>query len=731
MPFAVLFPWSQVVAVGKARFEQAKPLRALLHEHCLLRIQPVAKDWRARMNKFGRTFVFLLTVLLAPASLPAQNSVTQYELLYRFPKMHAVSDGYAWIEFEVRSRLPKPSAYDEQFEIEFEIENSNAFYRDEPNAVSVEATVVIPAGQTSGKAKALAPGYCVGDNGNINVKVRHVDGIYWDRIQAWRNSNTVSKRVLFVAEQEIGVWSRIELKGRGRFRQAGNVTRSPAGNVSYPAFHTGFNQTISPLVAPQSCIHPIVPESLPNHWVEVSHYQMIVMSHLIWNKYVASDPDKKAALVDWMRAGGTVLIYDLENGDGDADTIRDSLAMNRTEQAILREQNWISALEPLTPADSMNSPRGTNVQAKEKIEDLRSSAGLVKVGKGFLAIAKKDVSKWNYNDWLTVDRHLNAGRAQFVDEGSQYRMSFYKSFQIPGVGQPPVIMFRLMIVLFVIIIGPVNYIMLARMRRLNLLLFTVPAISIVTCLSLLLFAMINDGFGLYGRVESVSYLDQRTGQIESQSRHQYFGASVPRNGYAFDYQTKAVASASRNSGRFFVSTGEDNYRIEGGDIRARSEHQFYVQRVDYTKAQLKIDSVTPEEVQFENQLGGRIRYLLIRDQNNYYFAENIGDGEAGTAEQNALGSCESKLGRIVADLRPDESEDDYDYYGPYGMYYGNSESEFLTDKVFNRLRMKTGIPHLKRPNSYVAILEDFSEVKPGYEKTKVRKQLHVVFGVWK
>ena len=73
------------------------------------------------MNKFGRTFVFLLTVLLAPASLPAQNSVTQYELLYRFPKMHAVSDGYAWIEFEVRSRLPKPSAYDEQFEIEFEI----------------------------------------------------------------------------------------------------------------------------------------------------------------------------------------------------------------------------------------------------------------------------------------------------------------------------------------------------------------------------------------------------------------------------------------------------------------------------------------------------------------------------------------------------------------------------------------------------------------------------------
>ena len=51
----------------------------------------------------------------------------------------------------------------------------------------------------------------------------------------------------------------------------------------------------------------------------------------------------------------------------------------------------------------------------------------------------------------------------------------YWTFLIPGVGEAPVVSFLLLVSLFAIVIGPVNYVVLGRSRRLYLLLLTVPA----------------------------------------------------------------------------------------------------------------------------------------------------------------------------------------------------------------------------------------------------------------
>ena len=55
---------------------------------------------------------------------------------------------------------------------------------------------------------------------------------------------------------------------------------------------------------------------------------------------------------------------------------------------------------------------------------------------------------------------------------------FWK-FLIPGVGLAPVGGFRVLITLFVIAIGPVNYFLLRRLKRLHLLLLTTPASAAV------------------------------------------------------------------------------------------------------------------------------------------------------------------------------------------------------------------------------------------------------------
>ena len=65
-------------------------------------------------------------------------------------------------------------------------------------------------------------------------------------------------------------------------------------------------------------------------------------------------------------------------------------------------------------------------------------------------------------------------------------------FLIPGVGMAPVNGFRVLITLFVVLIGPVNYVLLRRKRRLHLLLVMIPAGAALVTGSLFAYAMVND-----------------------------------------------------------------------------------------------------------------------------------------------------------------------------------------------------------------------------------------------
>src|SRR6266478_2253668 len=80
--------------------------------------------------------------------------------------------------------------------------------------------------------------------------------------------------------------------------------------------------------------------------------------------------------------------------------------------------------------------------------------------------------------------------------------SDFWEFLIPGVGLTPVVQFQILISLFVIGIGPVNYLLLRRWRRLGLLLITVPASAAIVTLALFGYALIHDGLGVRVRARS-------------------------------------------------------------------------------------------------------------------------------------------------------------------------------------------------------------------------------------
>ena len=69
----------------------------------------------------------------------------------------------------------------------------------------------------------------------------------------------------------------------------------------------------------------------------------------------------------------------------------------------------------------------------------------------------------------------------------------YWNFLIPGVGVAPVTQFCVLITVFVIGIGPVNYWLLRRRRQLHLLLLTIPASAAAVTLLLFAYALMADG----------------------------------------------------------------------------------------------------------------------------------------------------------------------------------------------------------------------------------------------
>src|SRR5262249_23005906 len=125
----------------------------------------------------------------------------------------------------------------------------------------------------------------------------------------------------------------------------------------------------------------------------------------------------------------------------------------------------------------------------------------------------------------------------------------YWKLLIPGVGQAPVMGYLLLVSLFAVIIGTVNYLLLDRVRRQYLLLITVPAGALGVTTALVAFAAMSDGVRTRLRVRSFADLDQKTGRAAVWSRQSYYAAIAPSQGLHFPDDSTAFPIAPQPGDR--------------------------------------------------------------------------------------------------------------------------------------------------------------------------------------
>ncbi len=139
-------------------------------------------------------------------------------------------------------------------------------------------------------------------------------------------------------------------------------------------------------------------------------------------------------------------------------------------------------------------------------------------------IDSEGASKWQW-----PARH---GVVLDPDSVSLNRSDFWE-FTIPGVGLTPITEFQVLISLFVLAIGPLNYWLLRRWHRQNLLILTVPLTAATATGLLLLYAMLADGLGVRTRIRSFTEIDCRRGEAVCWSRLSYYAGVSPSRGLEF------------------------------------------------------------------------------------------------------------------------------------------------------------------------------------------------------
>ncbi|NIL98440.1 MAG: hypothetical protein GTO53_11125 [Planctomycetales bacterium] len=321
------------------------------------------------------------------------------------------------------------------------------------------------------------------------------------------------------------------------------------------------------------------------------------------------------------------------------------------------------------------------------------------------------------------------------------------SMLIPDVGLAPVGEFRVLITLFVIVIGPVNYFFLRRIGKLHLLLISVPLGAALVTGGLFLYAVAADGFQTRVRVRSFTEIDQRSGEAVCWSRQSYYAGLAPSEGLQMpdDVVVYPIRYSRRGYHRDPDKPREirwnDQQQLTRGWLDSRTPTQYLVIGARATEKGLVFQKVS-DGIRLRNGLGTAIHHLLVSDQRGgLHWGEAIPQADAATLSPIPLEAARRKFRDIFQSHWPQppgeldpaaaasfaweqEFWETFDFGDGYN--YQGCQSSRLEYALRHWMALKPAPP----PRSYLAIVQQSPEVRLGLEDVIQTASFHVVLGRW-
>ncbi|HPB32060.1 MAG TPA: hypothetical protein PLB62_11440 [Candidatus Sumerlaeota bacterium] len=261
----------------------------------------------------------------------------------------------------------------------------------------------------------------------------------------------------------------------------------------------------------------------------------------------------------------------------------------------------------------------------------------------------------------------------------------------------------LLVTLFVIIAGPVNYFHFRSRKRLRRLLVSLPLLSAGFCLLIVLYFVGTQGFARRGGTVSLALLDEKTNRGFAYSSHCLYSGLYPMGGFRFDEQTLFMPMIQDQS--FFRQPRGLEYdmditaglNLKSGLFKPLENFEYLTATPFQTRENLIYE---PERKTVTNGFEKPIRGLVLEDAGSIYFAERIKPGEAASLKQQTGTSLEETFRSLMLN---------------------NEERRFFVQKMGTLLYQQDSQSPAEKPGgaAQVRYMIRFEE-NPAYAKSGVR-----------
>src|SRR5262249_27190534 len=280
---------------------------------------------------------------------------------------------------------------------------------------------------------------------------------------------------------------------------------------------------------------------------------------------------------------------------------------------------------------------------------------------------------------------------------------------VDNVGIPVRSLFVVMLV-FAILIGPVNIRVLTRKKRRIWLLWTVPAFSLLTCALIVGFMFLSEGWRATARVGGMVFLDEASQRASSLSWLGLYTPMTPGDGLHFSQETeitphiRAERWTNARSPRTMDWTNDQH--LDSGWIAPRLPAHFMVRTGEKRLERLLVRQGNNGPV-VTNGLKAPVKSLWLADKKGViYVANDIPEGgEAG------LKRTDRKLKNNAAALRKLFAEDWF--------------------KLASMCELPENQEQFLRPGCYLAILDGAPFLEKGVSNARLRPEPTAVFGIMK
>ncbi len=364
----------------------------------------------------------------------------------------------------------------------------------------------------------------------------------------------------------------------------------------------------------------VKPADLPIDWRGLCCFDSVMIHRTDWTEITESPSAVASAMMDWVRAGGVLIIRDASAKD-DADSKRANLwkPSSEIDAVAMSARNTAATFDRYAqPGDTSfdNDTRYLELEQREqwvewfpqgaaKIRESlqRYPATAVSESNGVMArseLAGLVILLGNQDQgqpievmqWAAISDLMGWRSHRLIRTGVDPILGSQRFFQwvIPGVSQPPVYTFMGLLGVFVILVGPVAYRKTARAGRSYLMFAIAPLLAIATTGAMLGYGVIADGFSTQVRTRQITWVDGAAGDAVTRTRSTYFAGIRPAGGLAFPpdadvtlYPDNQDRSWQERTRERFESRGEvivtdEEIRLNRDFLPSRQQRQFVMHR---------------------------------------------------------------------------------------------------------------------------------------------------------